>query len=82
MKEGVFVNPEGSPSKLPSRSTLYRELKKHGLTNHKAKKRPESNREHATLRLKFAREYRNFLWGRRTLKFVTKQPTKCNEATY
>jgi transposase len=61
MKERVFVNPECSPSKLPSRSTLYRELKRHGLTNHKAKKRPKFNHGHATLRLKFTREYRNFL---------------------
>jgi hypothetical protein len=49
--------------------TLYRELKRHGLTNHKAKKRPEFNCGHATLRLKFTREYRNFLWGCHMLEF-------------
>jgi transposase len=69
IKEGVFVNPDGPYSKLPSRSTLYRELKRHGLTNHKAKKRPKFNCGHAALRLKFAREYRNFRWGCHTLKF-------------
>jgi transposase len=69
IKEEVFVNLEGPYSKLPSRSTLYWELKRHGLINHKAKKRPKSNRGHAALRLEFAREYCNFLWGRHTLKF-------------
>jgi hypothetical protein len=69
MKEEVFINPESPSSKLPSCSTLYRELKRHGLTNHKAKKRTKSNCKHATLHLKFAREYRNFLWGCHTLKF-------------
>ena len=68
-QESIFVNYKGTPSKPPSRSTLYRELRRRGLTNHKAKKRPKFNRRHAALRLKFSREYRHFPWGRRTLKF-------------
>jgi transposase len=40
-KVGTFVNAEGTPSKLPSRSTLYRVLKGLGLTNFCCKKRPK-----------------------------------------
>jgi transposase len=36
-QESIFVNHKGTPSKPPSRSTLYRELRRRGLTNHKAK---------------------------------------------
>jgi transposase len=68
-QEAIFVNHEGTPSKPPSRSTLYRELRRRGLTNHKAKKRPKFNRGHAALRLKFSKEYRHFRWERCTLKF-------------
>jgi transposase len=68
-KDGIFVNADGTLSKPPSRTTLYRLLKGRGLTNHRCKKRPKFNRGHAALRLKFAREYRRFPWGRRTLKF-------------
>jgi transposase len=67
--ESIFVNHEGTPSKPPSCSILYRELCRRGLTNHKAKKRPKFNPGHAALRLKFSREYRTFRWGRHTLKF-------------
>jgi hypothetical protein len=68
-QEAIFVNAEGTPSKPPSRSTLYRALKRRGLTKDKAKRCPKFDREHALLRLKFAREYRHCAWGRRTLKF-------------
>jgi transposase len=68
-KEAIFVNAEGTPSKPPSRSTLYRALKRRGLTNYKAEKRPKFTRAHALLRLKFAHKYRHFAWVRRTLKF-------------
>jgi transposase len=68
-KEAIFVNAEGTPSKPPSRSTLYRALKRHGLTNYKAKKRLKFTRAHALLRLKFAHKYRHFAWVRRALKF-------------
>ena len=63
------MNAEGTPSKPPSRSTLYQALKRHGLTNYKAKKRSKFTRAHALLRLKFAHEYRHCPWVRRTLKF-------------
>jgi transposase len=56
-QEAIFVNYEGTPLKPPSCSTLYWELCRRGLTNHKAKKRPKFNRGHAALRLKFSREY-------------------------
>jgi hypothetical protein len=68
-KEAIFVNAEGTPSKPPSRSTLYRALKRRGLTNYKAKKRLKFTRAYALLRLKFAHKYRHFAWVRRTLKF-------------
>jgi transposase len=68
-EDATFVNAEGTPLKPPSRSTSYRELRRRGLTNHKAKKRPKLTWAHAHGRLKFAREYRYFPWGRRTLKF-------------
>jgi transposase len=70
--ESMFVNHEGTPLKPPSCSTSYWELRRRGLTNHKAKKRPKFNYGHAALRLKFSREYRHFRWGRRTLKFSYK----------
>jgi hypothetical protein len=56
-QEAIFVNHEGTPSKPPSRSTLYQELRRRGLTNYKAKKRLKFNRRHTSLRLKFSREY-------------------------
>jgi transposase len=71
-KEAIFVNAGGTPSKPPSRSTLYRALKRRGLTNYKARKRPKFTRAHALLRLKFAHKYRHFAWVRRMLKFSDK----------
>jgi transposase len=66
---GVMVDAKGTPSKPPSRSTLYRTLKGQGLTNFRPIKRPKLTPEHARQRLLFARQYRGFPWGRRTLKF-------------
>jgi transposase/transposase-like protein len=66
---GVFVNAEGTPSKPPSRSTLYQCLKGYGLTNFRCKKRPKLNRGHVAKRLQFCRQYRHFQWSRQTLKF-------------
>jgi hypothetical protein len=68
-KEGVFVNQDGTPSKPPSCSTLYRTLKGHGLTNFPCKKRPKLNRGHVLKRLEFCKQYRNLRWGQRMLKF-------------
>jgi transposase len=65
----TFVNAEGTPSKPPSRSTLYRILKRRGLTNCRCKKRPKLTARHATRRLQFVHQYRHFRWARRTLKF-------------
>jgi transposase len=69
-KVGVFVTAEGTPSKPPSRSTLYRCLKRQGLSNFRCKKRPKLNRTHVLKRLQFCRQYWHFEWGRRTLKFL------------
>jgi transposase len=53
----------------PSKRTVYRALKKQGLTNHRCKKRPKLLEEHAQIRRQFARTYRHFNWKRRTVKF-------------
>jgi transposase len=69
VKAGTFVTVDGTPLKPPSRSTLYRCLKRLGLTKFPCKKRPKLNRGHALKRLQFCRQYRNSQWARRTLKF-------------
>jgi hypothetical protein len=66
---GVLVQPDGTTSKPPSYSTLYRTLKRGGLTNHRSKKRPKLNRGHVAKRLQFCRQYRHFQWHQRTIKF-------------
>lgn len=68
-QESVFVNAEGTPSKPPSRSTLYRVLKRRGLTNYRCKTRPKLTAKHARERNKFSKLWRHFPWLRRTLKF-------------
>lgn len=65
----VVVNPDTPPPKPPSRSTLYRYLKRQGLTNYRTKHRPKLNQYHATKRLQFSYQYRTFQWSRRTVKF-------------
>jgi transposase len=65
----MLISHDGTPSKPPSRSTLYRVLKRHSLTNHRAKKRPKLTRGHALARLRFCRTWTKFPWHRRTLKF-------------
>jgi transposase len=54
-KVRVLVNIDGTPSKLPSRSILYRVLKGLGLTNFRCKKRLKLTRGHALARLRFCR---------------------------
>jgi hypothetical protein len=63
------VNAEGLPLKPPSRSTLYRMLKRWNLTNHRCKKRPKLNQGHALKCLQFSRQHRKFEWHWRTVKF-------------
>ena len=53
----------------PSRRTVNRILAKQGLANHRCAKRPKLTHAHALLRLKFQRDYRNFNWRRRVVKF-------------
>jgi len=61
--------PNSTPSKPPSRSTLYRVIKKTGLVHARCKKRPKLTPQRARARLLFAREYRGYPWHRRILKF-------------
>jgi transposase len=70
LREVAQVFPlEAPPWNPPSRSTVYRELKGLGPTNHCYKKRPKLDRGHALKCLQFCREYRNFRWRRRPLQF-------------
>jgi hypothetical protein len=55
--------------KAPSRSTIYRVLKKRGLTNRVAAVRPKLKPEHIVLRRQFERKHRNFRWHQQTVKF-------------
>jgi transposase len=68
-KEAVFVYPDGTTSKPPSRTTLWRIIKGRGLTKYRCKKRPRLAKRHARERLLFSREWRNWRWDRRTVKF-------------
>jgi IS30 family transposase len=61
--------PDGTPSKPPSRSTLYRVICKTGLLHVRCKKRPKLTPQRARKRLGFCKEHRHFAWHRRTLKF-------------
>jgi transposase len=65
----VTVAPDGTPSKPPSHSTLYRELKRRSLTKFRCKKRPKLTAQHARDRRTFCRAWRRFPWHRRTVKF-------------
>jgi hypothetical protein len=66
----VFVNPDRTPSKPPSHSTLYGVLKSRGLCNYPCKKRLKLNRSHALKRLQFCRQYRHFRWGQRCHEYI------------
>jgi transposase len=68
-KAGVFIHQDGTSSKLPSHSTLYRVLKSKLLAKYRCKNRPKLTREHAQKRLQFCRRWRQFPWHCRTLKF-------------
>jgi transposase len=51
----ALILPDGTTVNVPSRSTLYRVLRRHSLTNHRAKRRPKLTRRHALARLQFCR---------------------------
>jgi hypothetical protein len=53
-KEAMFVYLDGTTSKPPSRTTLWRIIKKHGPSKHHCKKRPKLAKEHARERLLFS----------------------------
>jgi hypothetical protein len=69
IEEGMFVNADGTPLKPPSKSTSYRALKRCSLANYWCKVLPKLNRGHAQKRMNFCRDYRQFPWSCRTLKF-------------
>ena len=53
----------------PSRATLYRTLKREGLTNHLCAERPLLNEDYKAIRRRFSSAYRKFRWRRRMVKF-------------
>jgi hypothetical protein len=56
-KEGEVGNADRTTLKLLSYCTLYRVLKRKGLTNYCYKKRPKLTCKHARKRYKFKKEY-------------------------
>jgi transposase len=68
-KVGTSVNADVTPLKPPSHSTLYRAIKRHGLSNFRCKVRPKLPAVHAQKQREFCKTYCNFPWGRRTLRF-------------
>ena len=68
----TIVGADRTTSRTPSKSTLYRTLKRTGLGHFRCKKRLKLNRIRARARLRFYREYCNFPWRRRPLKFLDK----------
>jgi hypothetical protein len=65
----VFVYPDGTTSKPPSRTTLWRIMKGHGLTKHCCKKQPKLTKRHARERLLFLCKWRNWRWDHYKVKF-------------
>ena len=53
----------------PSMSTMYRNLKRLNLINYRTSQRPKLYDQHAKLRRSFARQWRNFNFSYRTIKF-------------
>ena len=68
-EEAQFYSPNGTPSAPPSRSTLYRELRRRGLHNRRCKKRPNLTRKSAYVRFSFSSKNRNCNWRRPPMKF-------------
>ena len=69
IKAATIVQPDGTPSRPPSKSTLYRMLRRLNIVKYRCRKRPKLTPQHARKRLQFARRYRHFPWRRRTVKF-------------
>jgi hypothetical protein len=61
--------PDSTPSKLPSHSTLYREIRRRGLSHRRCKKQPLLMRAHALKRIKFCKEYWHHNWRHHPIKF-------------
>jgi len=68
-KVAQVYSPNGTLSKPPSKSTLYRALKQCGITNHPCKVRPKLTHARAVRRVRFSRKYRNYNWLRQPIKF-------------
>jgi transposase len=58
-KVGTFVNADCTPLKPPSHSTVYRALKRHGLSNFRCKVRTTLSSVHARKRREFCKTYRD-----------------------
>lgn len=67
--ESVFVTHNGSPSKPPSRRTLYRVLVRFNIRKYQCKGRPKLTLIHIQKRYVFACRHQQFPWHRRTVKF-------------
>jgi hypothetical protein len=61
-KEAVFVYPDGTTLKPPSRTMLWRVIKGCSLAKYRCKKRPKLAKRHARERLLFSHEWRNWRW--------------------
>lgn len=68
-KVATTMELDGTPSKAPSHSTLYRVLRRRKLVKFRCKKRPKLTPQRARKRYNFACQYRSFPWHRRTVKF-------------
>lgn len=54
---------------LPSRATIYRALRRKGLSHRGCKIKPKLTKEHVVLRRQWEREYRDFSWERHKVVF-------------
>jgi transposase len=62
-KAGTFTYPDGTTSKPPSRTTLWRVLKRRGLTNYRCKKRPKLTTKHAQERQRLVKHWKGVTRG-------------------
>ena len=68
-KVAQVISPGGTPSKLPSKDTLYREIKRHDIGHHQCAVRPKLTPTRAVQRVKFSKKYRHWNWLRQPVKF-------------
>lgn len=68
-KVAQVISPGGTPSKLPSKDTLSRAIRRCGIIHVRCKERPKLTPTRAVQRVKFCRKYQHYNWLRRTIKF-------------